>query len=73
MDAMQLNLLKEIADIHGTPEGAYNIRSNGQSVGRNSTANITIESKTDKPGINIIIAPGTKNESVHIPVIISET
>ncbi len=73
MDAMQLNLLKEIADIHGTPEGAYNIRSNGQSIGRNSTANITIESKTDKPGINIIIAPGTKNESVHIPVIISET
>ena len=33
MDAMQLNLLKEIADIHGTPEGAYNIRSNGQSIG----------------------------------------
>ena len=73
MDQMQLNLLKEIADLHGVPEGAYNIRSNGQSIGRNSTANITIETKTDNPGINIIIAPGTKKESVHIPVIISET
>ena len=73
MDQMQLNLLQEIAGIHEVPEGAYNIRSNGKSVGRNSTANITIESKTDNPGINIIIAPGTKKESVHIPVIISET
>ena len=73
MDQMQLNLLKEIAGIHEVPEGAYNIRSNGQSVGRNSTANITIETKTDNPGINIRIAPGTKKESVHIPVIISET
>ena len=73
MDQMQLNLLQEIAGIHEVPEGAYNIRSNGQSIGRNSTANITIESKTDAPGINIRIAPGTKKESVHIPVIISET
>jgi len=73
MDEMQLNLLKEISGIHEVPEGAYNIRSNGQSIGRNSTANITIETKTDNPGINIRIAPGTKKESVHIPVIISET
>ena len=73
MDQMQLNLLQEIAGIHEVPEGAYNIRSNGKSIGRNSTANITIETKTDTPGINIHIAPGTKNESVHIPVIISET
>lgn len=73
MDAIQKNLLKEIADIHDVPEGAYNIRSNGKSIGRNTTANITIESKTDKPGIDIIIAPGTKKESVHIPVIISES
>ncbi len=73
MDAIQKNLLKEIADIHDVPEGAYNIRSNGKSIGRNTTANITIESKTDKPGIDIFIAPGTKKESVHIPVIISES
>lgn len=72
MDAISRNLLKEVADIHEVPEGAYNIRANGKSIGRNSSANITIESKEDKPGINIIIAPGTKKESVHIPVIISE-
>lgn len=73
MDTIQKNLLAEIADIHETPEGAYNIRSNGSLAGRNTTANIDIVTKEDKQGIDIIIAPGTKNESVHIPVIISET
>ena len=73
MDTIQKNLLAEIADIHETPEGAYNIRANGELQGRNTTANIDIVTKTDKSGIDIIIAPGTKNESVHIPVIISQT
>ena len=73
MDAIQKNLLEEIADIHGVPTGAYNIRENGKLNSRNTTANINIVTKEDKPGIDIIIAPGTKNESVHIPVIISET
>lgn len=73
MDAIQKNLLEEIADIHGVPTGAYNIRENGKLNSRNTTANINIATKEDKPGIDIIIAPGTKNESVHIPVIISET
>ncbi len=73
MDAIQKNLLKEIAGLHDVPTGAYNIRSNGGAAGRRSTANIEIVSKTDKPGIDIIVKPGTKNESVHIPVIISES
>ena len=73
MDNITKNLLAEIADIHETPEGAYNIRANGKLQSRNTTANIDIVTKTDKPGIDIIIASGTKNESVHIPVIISET
>lgn len=73
MNTYEQNLLSEIADIHQVPEGAYNIRANGSSVGRNTTANIDIVTKEDKPGIDIIIAPGTKNESVHIPVIISES
>ncbi len=73
MDAIQKNLLREIADLHEVPEGAYNIRANGTSSSRNTTANIDIVSKTDKPGIDIIIAPNTKNESVHIPVIISQS
>ena len=73
MNEFEKNLLAEIADIHGTPEGAYNIRANGKAAGRNSTANIEIVSKEDKPGIDIFIKPGTKHESVHIPVIISES
>lgn len=73
MDAIQKKLLEEIADLHEIPSGAYNIRSNSESAGRNTTANIDIVNKTDKPGIDIIIKAGTKNESVHIPVIISKT
>ena len=70
---IQKQLLAEIADLHKVPEGAYNIRANGEAAGRNSTANIEISSKTDKPGIDIRIRPGTKNESVHIPVVLSES
>lgn len=73
MDNIQKNLLEKIADLHKTPEGAYNIRANGALGGRNTTANIDIVTKTDKNGIDIIIKPGTKNESVHIPVIISQS
>ncbi len=73
MEKIQIDLLEKITDLHGTPEGAYNIRANGALGGRNTTANIDIVTKTDKQGIDIIIKPGTKNESVHIPVIISKT
>ena len=62
-----------MADIHDVPKGAYNIRANGKLDSRNTTANIDIVTKSDKPGIDIIIKPGTKNESVHIPVLISES
>lgn len=73
MDEIQKTLLEQIADLHEVPEGAYNIRANGQMAARNTTANIDIVTKTDKPGIDIIIKPGTKNESVHIPVLLSQT
>lgn len=73
MDKIQQTLLEQIADIHTVPEGAYNIRANGKLAGRNTTANIDIVTKEDKPGIDIIIRPGTKNESVHIPVVLSES
>ena len=73
MDSIQKNLLSQVADLHELPSGAYNIRENGKTGGRNTTANIDIVTKEDKKGIDIIIKPGTKNESVHIPVIISQT
>ena len=73
MDAIEKDLLLQIADLHGTPEGAYNIRGNGELQGRNTTANIDIVTKTDgKSGIDVFVKPGTKNESMHIPVIISK-
>ncbi len=73
MNNTELELLKIIADMDGTPDGAFNIRANGASVSRQITENVNIVNKTDKPGIDIIIKPGTKGEKVHIPVIISET
>ncbi len=73
MDNIQKNLLEKIADLHKIPEGAYNIRANGALGGRSTTANIDIITKTDKSGIDIIIKPNTKEESVHIPVIISQS
>ena len=73
LDNIQKKILEEVADLHKVPEGAYNIRANSQMAGRNTTANIDITSKEDKSGIDIRIKDGTKNESVHIPVVISES
>lgn len=73
MDQIQKTLLEQVADLHEVPAGAYNIRANGTSAGRNTTANIDIVTKEDKDGIDIIIKPFTKNESMHIPVILSES
>ena len=73
MDAIQRELLMQVAGLHEIPAGAYNIRSNGQSIERKSTGNIEIINKPDKSGIEIHIKPGTKKESVHIPVIMSQS
>ena len=73
LDSIQQRLLQEIADLHTVPEGAYNIRSNSAMAGRRSTANIEIVSKEDVSGMDIRIKPGTKNESVHIPVVLTQT
>lgn len=67
------NLLAEIANIHGMPKGAFNIRKDGELVERHSSANIEIATKTDNPGIDIHIAPGTKGETVFIPVIVTQS
>lgn len=72
-DEIQLRLLSEVADLHQVPEGAYNIRSNGESAGRESTANIEITPKEKGSGLDIRIKPGTKNESVHIPVVMTKS
>ena len=75
MDEIQKILLEQVADLHEVPAGAYNIRANGATASRNTTANIDIVTKEEdgKPGIDIIIKPGTKKESVHIPVLLSQS
>ena len=72
-DEIQLRLLEEIAELHDVPEGAYNIRSDSQAIGRRSTDHIQITPKKDVSGIDIEILAGTKNESVHIPVVLTKS
>ncbi len=71
LNEVQERILAIVADMKGTGEGAVNIRSDGEKAFRRNTETIVIESKTDKDGIDIRIAPGTKNESVHIPVVLT--
>ena len=73
LDEIQKRLIEEVADLHEVPEGAYNIRANGKMAARSTTANIDIVTKEDGSGIDIRIAPGTKHESVHIPVVLSQS
>ena len=73
MDPIQKRLLEQVADLHEVPQGAYSLRINGSLHGKNDSENITIVKKEDKPGIDIYIRPGTKNESMHIPVILSQS
>ena len=73
MDNVELELLKQIADLNETPKGAYNIRKNGQGIERQVTENVNIVTKTDKSGIDIFVKENTKFEFIHIPVIITES
>ena len=73
MDQIQKRLLEEVADLHDIPEGAYNLRANGEIAVRNTTANIDIISKEDGTGIDIKVKAGTKKESIHIPVVLSKS
>ena len=73
MDKIEKALFEAVTELHDVPAGAFNLRANGETAARQTTANIDIVTKTDKPGIDIIIKPGTKSESVHIPVVIAES
>lgn len=72
MNSIESGLLKEVAG-SDTFEGAYNIRKDGQGVERKITENINIVTKSDKSGIDIYVKENTKNEFVHIPVIITQS
>ncbi len=71
LTALDKRLLEEIADLHDSPPGAFNIRKDGQGVERRSMEGIEIIPKKDQPGIDVIVAAG-KEGTVHIPVILTE-
>ena len=73
MNQITEELLKEVSDYNGSFKGAYNIREDGQCAGRQSSENIKIQSKQDKPGIEVHIAPGTKGERVYIPACVTHS
>ena len=73
LNDIQKYLLKEIADLSDVPAGAYNIRSDSESVGRQSSANIDIMPKEGVSGLDIFIKPNTKGETVHIPVVMTKS
>lgn len=70
---MDKELLNEVSNLENMDKGAYNIRKNGQGIERKVTENVKIETKTDKPGIDIYVKENTEFEFIHIPVIITES
>lgn len=73
LNNLDMDLLHSIADLSGVPKGAVNIRRDGIAVIRQSSPNILLSSKTgDNPGLLVEIKPGTKNETVHVPVILTQ-
>lgn len=73
MNEITKSLLAMIADLKGEPDGAYNIREDSGCAGRQSTANVDIVPKKDKPGIDIIVKPGTKGEKIYIPACVTHS
>lgn len=72
MNEIAKELLKDVADLDQTTDDmAFNIRENSQCAGRNSTDSIQIVNKEDGSGIDIIVAPGTKNDKVFIPALVT--
>lgn len=72
MNKKEKELLNNILDKDVNSSSAFNLRINGELVNRKSTENVKIETKKDKPGINIYVKENTKAEEISIPVIITE-
>lgn len=71
MNHITEKLLGAVSDWAGAFQGAFNIREDGQCAGRRSTDHIKISSKTDLPGLDIHILPGTRGETVSIPACVT--
>jgi hypothetical protein len=72
LDALDRELLKAVAGLEDIPKGAYNIRKNGKLLVRETSANINIETNAEAAGMIVTIQPARRNESVHIPVMLSQ-
>ena len=74
LDETQKNMIRELlGSTASVEEGAYNVRADGSSAGRQSTKEIQIEPKKDGSGLDITIAPGTHRDKVHIPVVMTKS
>ena len=66
-------MLKIIADYDGLEKASYNIREDGECVGRKSTKNVSIEPLFDRSGIEIRVKENTKGETVYIPACLTKS
>ena len=73
LDSDQKDLLKELTGKDDFAGGAFNVRANGSTAGRQSTESIRIVPKEGGKGIDIYIAPGAREDKVHIPVVLTES
>lgn len=71
MNSITEKLLEIVSDFKGEFKGAFNIREDSLCAGRQNSENITIKTKTDQPGIDIIVKPYTKGETVYIPACVT--
>ena len=71
MNEISKQIIEAVSDFSESFKGAFNIREDGKCVGRQSSKNIQILPKKDKPGLDIIISPETDGESVYIPACVT--
>ena len=72
LDLIKKNLLEQVAGLHDMPQGAFSLRVDGELFDASSTANIEIVKNTERTGIEIHVKPGTKNDSIYIPVLLAK-
>ncbi|MBO4512203.1 MAG: SufD family Fe-S cluster assembly protein [Victivallales bacterium] len=66
-------MLRELIGGGKVEDGAFNVRANSQSAGRQSTDKIKIVPKENGSGLDIYVAPGTVDDKVHIPVVMTKS
>jgi len=72
IDETTAHVVEVVSDIKEIPKGAVSIRENGKNVYHADSDHVKIVKKTDKPGIDIYVDAESRNEFVHIPVVVSK-